>query len=58
MPLGLTNAPTVFMDLMNRVFHPFIDSFVIVFINAMLIYSHSREEHEKHLSLLPVLREN
>nr|GFC40800.1 putative reverse transcriptase domain-containing protein [Tanacetum cinerariifolium] len=49
MPFGLTNAPAVLMDLMNRVFHEFLDKFVIVFINVILIFSKSKEEHEDHL---------
>ena len=42
MSFGLTNAPAVFMDFMNRVFKPFLDRFVIVFIDDILVYSHSR----------------
>uniref|UniRef100_A0A1S4D0Z5 RNA-directed DNA polymerase homolog n=1 Tax=Nicotiana tabacum TaxID=4097 RepID=A0A1S4D0Z5_TOBAC len=59
MSFGLTNAPAAFMDLMNRVFQPYLDSFMIVFIDDILIYSRSREEHEKHLQIvLQTLRDN
>ncbi|GKC99775.1 putative reverse transcriptase domain-containing protein, partial [Tanacetum coccineum] len=50
MPFGLTNAHAVFMDLMNRVCKPYLDRFVIVFIDDILIYSKSIKEHEGHLS--------
>ncbi|CAH1422254.1 unnamed protein product [Lactuca virosa] len=49
MPFGLTNAPTAFMDLINRVCRPFLDNFVIVFIDDILVYSRSEEEHSRHL---------
>ncbi|GKB93002.1 putative reverse transcriptase domain-containing protein [Tanacetum coccineum] len=52
MPFGLTNLTTVFMDLMNRVCKPYLDRFVIVFIDDILIYSKSRKEHEGHLKLI------
>ncbi|TYJ95917.1 pol protein [Cucumis melo var. makuwa] len=59
MSFGLTNAPTVFMDLMNRVFREFLDTFVIVFINDILIYYKTEAEHEEHLRMvLQTLRDN
>ncbi|KAA0048216.1 ty3-gypsy retrotransposon protein [Cucumis melo var. makuwa] len=59
MSFGLTNAPAVFMDLMNRVFKDFLDTFVIVFIDDILIYSKTKVEHEKHLhQVLETLRAN
>nr|GEW92811.1 putative reverse transcriptase domain-containing protein [Tanacetum cinerariifolium] len=49
---GLTNAPAVFMDLMNRVCKPYLDKFVIVFIDDILVYSKDKEEHRKHLKIV------
>nr|GEU42315.1 putative reverse transcriptase domain-containing protein [Tanacetum cinerariifolium] len=52
MPFWLTNAPTVFIDLMNRVCKPYLDKFVIVFIDDILIYSKDEKEHEEHLKAI------
>ena len=49
MPFGLKNALVVFMDLMNRVFHPYLDEFVIVFIDDILVYSKNAKEHAFHI---------
>ncbi|GJW21474.1 putative reverse transcriptase domain-containing protein [Tanacetum coccineum] len=58
MPFGLTNTPAVFMNLMNRVCKPYLDKFVIVFINDILIYSKNKQEHEEHLRLILELLKN
>nr|GEV74901.1 putative reverse transcriptase domain, ribonuclease H-like domain, aspartic peptidase domain protein [Tanacetum cinerariifolium] len=52
MPFGLTNAPTVFTDLMNRVCKPYLDKFLIVFIDDILIYLKNKKEHEEHITLI------
>ena len=52
MPFGLTNAPAAFMDLMNRTFHDYLDKFVVVFIDDILVYSKTEKDHEEHLRLV------
>ncbi|GJX66876.1 putative reverse transcriptase domain-containing protein [Tanacetum coccineum] len=52
MPFGLTSVPAVFMDLMNPVCKPYLDKFIIVFIDDILIYSKRKQEHEEHLKLI------
>ena len=59
MPFGLTNAPAAFMDLMHRVFQPYIDQFFMVFVDDILIYSQSKWKHEYHLRIvLQLLRDH
>ena len=58
MSFGLTNALAAFMDLMNRVFQPHLDQFVVVFISDILVYSKDAQEHKQHLRLvLQILKE-
>ena len=52
MPFGLTNASTVFMDLMNHVFRPYVDQFVVVFIDDILVYLKDQENHDTHLRVV------
>ena len=59
MPFRLTNEPAAFMDLMHRVFQPYLDQFVVVFVDDILIYSQSEWEHEYHLRIvLQLLRDH
>ncbi|XP_058733135.1 uncharacterized protein LOC131604728 [Vicia villosa] len=59
MPFGVSNAPGVFMEYMNRIFHSYMDKFIVVFIDDILIYSKSEEDHTEHLRIaLQVLKDN
>jgi len=52
MPFGVTNVPCVFMEYMDIIFHPYMDQFVVVFIDDILVYSRSEEEHIEHLRIV------
>ena len=51
-PFDLTNAPTAFMDLLHRVFKLYLDQFVMVFIDDILVYSKTQQDHERHLTVV------
>ena len=58
MPFGVTNAHAVLMDYMNRIFQPYLDQFVVIFIDDILIYSRTPQEHGEHLRIvLSILQE-
>lgn len=58
MPFSLINAPAVFMNIMNWVFQSYLDQFILVFIDDILVYSKTKNEHDKHLKVvIQILRE-
>jgi len=58
MPFGVTNAPTLFTDYMNKIFRLFLDKFIVVYIDDILIYSRTHDVHTEHLKIvLGILRE-
>ena len=52
MPFGFKNAPEAFIDLINHVFQPYVDQFIVVFIDDILVYSKDREDHDTHLRVV------
>lgn len=56
MPFGLKNAPVAFIDLINRIVKPYLDQFIVVFINDILIYSQSAKQHEQHIRFFIVFQ--
>lgn len=56
MPFGVSNVPGMFMDYMNRIFHPYLDQFVGVFIDGILIYAKLNEEHVEHQKVIIILQ--
>ena len=59
MPFGLTNAPTMFCTLMNKIFHPYLDKFMMVYLDDIVIYSNTLKEHVEHLrKVFKILKQN
>jgi hypothetical protein len=52
MPFGLTNVPTIFQHMMNDIFREYLDYFVVIYLDNILIYSKNEEEHEHHVRLV------